>query len=116
MKLLVYQPWWKHFKDCVLRSARRVCVSSTALHVVRDGACMVLMVFVGTCCRRLMGEKAGVPVEPDEQTKFADSTCDVPGVVAAGVPGGSCVGARTLRYMIDVWPCTNWRRFQFMIV
>ena len=38
--------------------------------------------------RRLMGEKAGVPVEPDEQTAFADGTLAVPGVVAAGVPGG----------------------------
>lgn len=35
-----------------------------------------------------MGEKAGVPVEPDEQTAFADGTLAVPGVVAAGVPGG----------------------------
>jgi phosphomevalonate kinase len=34
-----------------------------------------------------MGEAAGVPIEPAEQTALADATIAVPGVVAAGVPG-----------------------------
>jgi len=34
-----------------------------------------------------MGESAGVPVEPNEQTYVADATMALPGVVAAGVPG-----------------------------
>jgi phosphomevalonate kinase len=34
-----------------------------------------------------MGEAAGVPIEPPEQTALADATLAVDGVVAAGVPG-----------------------------
>lgn len=34
-----------------------------------------------------MGEGAGVPIEPDEQTALADATASLPGVLAAGVPG-----------------------------
>jgi len=34
-----------------------------------------------------MGQSAGVPIEPDEQTAVADATMRLPGVVAAGVPG-----------------------------
>jgi phosphomevalonate kinase len=34
-----------------------------------------------------MGIAAGVPIEPDEQTKLADATMKLPGVIAAGVPG-----------------------------
>jgi phosphomevalonate kinase len=41
-------------------------------------------------CRRFlrqMGEAAGVPIEPIEQTLLADSTLAAPGVLAVGVPG-----------------------------
>ncbi|KAL3939372.1 MAG: hypothetical protein SGBAC_005894 [Bacillariaceae sp.] len=34
-----------------------------------------------------MGEAAGVPIEPDEQTDLCDATMKVPGVVTALVPG-----------------------------
>lgn len=34
-----------------------------------------------------MGDGAGVPIEPDEQTALADETCKLPGVAMAGVPG-----------------------------
>lgn len=34
-----------------------------------------------------MGEAAGVPIEPDAQTCLADATQEIPGVVAAVVPG-----------------------------
>jgi phosphomevalonate kinase len=36
---------------------------------------------------RLQGELAGVPVEPMEQKRLLDFTCQLPGVVLAGVPG-----------------------------
>lgn len=36
---------------------------------------------------RQMGEAAGVPIEPPEQTELCDATMKVPGVVAAMVPG-----------------------------
>ena len=34
-----------------------------------------------------MGNAANVPIEPDEQTKLADATMKLPGVIAAAVPG-----------------------------
>ena len=34
-----------------------------------------------------MGNKAGVDIEPDQQTILADATSALPGVVSAGVPG-----------------------------
>ncbi|KAG8826432.1 phosphomevalonate kinase [Serendipita sp. 401] len=34
-----------------------------------------------------MGELAGVPIEPDEQTRLLDSCTGVPGVIGGGVPG-----------------------------
>ncbi len=34
-----------------------------------------------------MGDKAGVPIEPDSQTKLADATMALPGVLCCGVPG-----------------------------
>lgn len=34
-----------------------------------------------------MGELAKVPIEPPAQTTLANSTCEIPGVLAAGVPG-----------------------------
>jgi phosphomevalonate kinase len=36
-----------------------------------------------------MGEEAGVPIEPPEQVRLIEATVAVPGVVAAGVPGGT---------------------------
>ena len=36
---------------------------------------------------RRMGEAAGVPIEPAEQTALADATLALPGVLACGVPG-----------------------------
>ena len=36
---------------------------------------------------RRMGEAAGVPIEPAEQTALADATVALPGVLACGVPG-----------------------------
>ena len=34
-----------------------------------------------------MGELAGVPIEPDEQTELCDASMQAPGVVVCGVPG-----------------------------
>jgi phosphomevalonate kinase len=34
-----------------------------------------------------MGELAGVPIEPDSQTRLCDASMAVPGVVCCGVPG-----------------------------
>ena len=40
---------------------------------------------------RLMGDKAGVEIEPPFQTRIADATERLPGVISAGVPGaGGC--------------------------
>eukprot|EP00977_Amphora_coffeiformis_P007304 scaffold1581_cov169-Amphora_coffeaeformis.AAC.40 len=36
---------------------------------------------------KAMGDLAGVPIEPDEQTALVDATLKVPGVIAALVPG-----------------------------
>lgn len=38
---------------------------------------------------RKMGELADVPLEPPPQTKLADATMDLKGVLFAGVPGGT---------------------------
>lgn len=40
-----------------------------------------------------MGDSAGVGIEPDAQTTLCDATADLPGVVAAGVPGAGGVDA-----------------------
>lgn len=40
-----------------------------------------------------MGECAGVGIEPDEQTRLADATAAIPGVLCAGVPGAGGVDA-----------------------
>jgi phosphomevalonate kinase len=37
---------------------------------------------------REMGELAGVPIEPPEQTKLLDTCVSLPGVIGGGVPGG----------------------------
>jgi len=36
---------------------------------------------------RLIGQGAGVPIEPVEQTTILDSTISLPGVIGGGVPG-----------------------------
>lgn len=36
---------------------------------------------------RRMGEAAGVPIEPDSQTRLLDTTMDMEGVLLAGIPG-----------------------------
>lgn len=36
---------------------------------------------------KAMGEKSGVAVEPDEQSRLLDATMALPGVLIAGVPG-----------------------------
>lgn len=40
------------------------------------------------CLMKGMGKRAGISIEPDEQTRLIDDCLDVPGVVMAGVPGG----------------------------
>ncbi len=47
---------------------------------------------------KAMGESAGVPVEPDEQTKLADDTMNIPGVIAAGIPGAGGYDALFVLY------------------
>ena len=37
---------------------------------------------------RDMGTRAGVPIEPPEQTALLDACIAWPGVIAGGVPGG----------------------------
>ncbi|KAL7164760.1 hypothetical protein ACSBR2_040629 [Camellia fascicularis] len=39
------------------------------------------------CHMRLMGEAAGIPIEPESQTELLDTTMNVEGVLLAGVPG-----------------------------
>ena len=46
-----------------------------------------------------MGNAAGVPVEPDEQSALADATMKLPGVVAAGVPGAGGYDALFVIYV-----------------
>ena len=46
-----------------------------------------------------MGNAANVPVEPDEQSKLADATMKLPGVVAAGVPGAGGYDALFVIYV-----------------
>jgi len=51
---------------------------------------------------RKMGSKAGVPVEPESQTVLANSTMEIPGVVAAGVPGAGGNDALFVLYIRGV--------------
>ena len=46
-----------------------------------------------------MGDLAGVPVEPDEQTQLADATMELCGVVAALVPGAGGFDALVVIYV-----------------
>ncbi|XAR70692.1 Phosphomevalonate kinase [Bertholletia excelsa] len=39
------------------------------------------------CHMRLMGEAAGIPIEPESQTRLLDTTMNMEGVILAGVPG-----------------------------
>lgn len=43
-----------------------------------------------------MGELAGVPIEPDKQTRLLNACLDQAGVIAGGVPGGKRHSARAL--------------------
>lgn len=42
-----------------------------------------------------MGEFAGVPIEPKEQTSLLDACLAIPGVVAGGVPGGTSISPKS---------------------
>lgn len=46
-----------------------------------------------------LGEKAGVPIEPDEQTKLCNATANVPGVVTCLVPGAGGYDAVACLYI-----------------
>merc|ERR1712157_38680 len=46
-----------------------------------------------------MGNAANVPIEPDKQTKLANETMKLPGVVAAGVPGAGGYDAMFVIYV-----------------
>jgi phosphomevalonate kinase len=63
-----------------------------------------------------MGEAAQVPIEPDAQTALADATMELPGVVAAVVPGAGGYDAIACLYVdsdqvrdsiADLW--ANWK-------
>jgi phosphomevalonate kinase len=40
---------------------------------------------------RHMGQLADVPIEPPEQTRLLDMTLQLPGVLCAGIPGGTTI-------------------------
>jgi len=46
-----------------------------------------------------MGLAANVPIEPEEQSRLADATMDLPGVIAAGVPGAGGYDALFVLYI-----------------
>lgn len=48
---------------------------------------------------RAMGQAAGVPIEPPEQTALCDATMQLPGVVAALVPGAGGYDAVVCVYL-----------------
>jgi phosphomevalonate kinase len=50
---------------------------------------------------KAMGEAAGVPIEPDKQTALADATMEIPGVIAALVPGAGGYDALACLYIDD---------------
>lgn len=45
------------------------------------------------CPVHVFWQHAGVPIEPPVQTALVDATCDLPGVLCAGVPGAGGVDA-----------------------
>ncbi|KAL6536362.1 hypothetical protein OROGR_012934 [Orobanche gracilis] len=66
------------------------------------------------CNMRKMGEAAGIPIEPESQTRLLDTTMNTEGVLLAGVPGAGgfdAVFAVTLgnssRNLINVWSSLN---------
>jgi phosphomevalonate kinase len=46
-----------------------------------------------------MGEAANIPIEPDQQTSLCDTTCQIPGVVTALVPGAGGYDAIACLYI-----------------
>jgi len=46
-----------------------------------------------------MGNAASVPIEPDEQSQLVNATMDIPGVLAAGVPGAGGYDALFVLYV-----------------
>ena len=48
---------------------------------------------------KALGEESGVPIEPDGQTALADATMELPGVIAAGVPGAGGYDALFVLYV-----------------
>lgn len=48
---------------------------------------------------KAMGQAAGVPIEPDEQTRLVDATIEIPGVIAALVPGAGGYDAIACLYI-----------------
>ncbi|KAL6530859.1 hypothetical protein OROGR_014719 [Orobanche gracilis] len=66
------------------------------------------------CNMRKMGEAAGIPIEPESQTRLLDTTMNTEGVLLAGVPGAGgfdAVFAVTLgnssSNLINVWSSLN---------
>ncbi|KAL3645756.1 hypothetical protein CASFOL_010936 [Castilleja foliolosa] len=66
------------------------------------------------CNMRKMGEAAGIPIEPESQTRLLDTTMNMEGVLLAGVPGAGgfdAVFAVTLgassTNVIQVWSSLN---------
>jgi len=49
-----------------------------------------------------MGEESGADIEPDSQTKLADATLELPGVLISGVPGGTYY---LIRFTISILTC-----------
>jgi phosphomevalonate kinase len=58
-----------------------------------------------------MGDRAGVPIEPAEQTQLLDLCMEIPGVIMAGVPGAGgndaifciCLGGQSKSLLLDLW-------------
>lgn len=50
---------------------------------------------------RSMGEGAGVPIEPPEQTALLDACIKQSGVIGGGVPGGKWHPLSLTRYFTD---------------
>lgn len=76
-----------------VRGARCICGRARP-HAVRwrgRGQCTLPC---SLAAHRAMGEAAGVPIEPAQQTELADATEALPGVLTALVPGGQCCGRR----------------------
>jgi phosphomevalonate kinase len=53
-----------------------------------------------------LGRRTGVPIEPDEQTRLLDGMMAVPGVLVAGVPGGTHGGPHPPTHTLasSAWP------------